>query len=215
MILTPPYNSNVLRRYTNLSSLIYLLSKRKITFLDPEGWDDKNDTHFLSVYKKRLGAKSVLAICFTQSVETYHHWKVFSGSPDGVCINFNKSELLKRFSGDGRIIQGVVKYEYIRDLKKRKFITNEELPFLKRWPYRPEKEYRIVFVDVDEENKSFDFDIDLSSIKSITLSPWIPESIRHSIRSNLKKIRGCEKVKIFKSTLIQNGEWQQCAEEIG
>jgi hypothetical protein len=57
-----------LRRYTNL------LKEQKITLLDPESWEDKNDSHFMSLYRKKKSLKSVLALCFTQASETFHHW---------------------------------------------------------------------------------------------------------------------------------------------
>jgi hypothetical protein len=37
-------SEDYLRRYTDLTALIYLLHQRKITLLDPSSWDDKNDS---------------------------------------------------------------------------------------------------------------------------------------------------------------------------
>jgi hypothetical protein len=59
------------RRYTDLPSLIQILTNRKITLLDPATWDDKNDSFFLSTYKEKKKLKSVLALCFTSASETY------------------------------------------------------------------------------------------------------------------------------------------------
>lgn len=77
-----------MRRYTELPSLIYMLAYRKITLLDPSSWDDKNDSYFFSLYRDKVKLKSVLALCFTQARDTYHHWRVFApGSADvpGIC----------------------------------------------------------------------------------------------------------------------------------
>ena len=79
-------SENYLRRYTDLTALIYLLHKRKITLLDPASWDDKNDSHYLTQYKEKRKLKSVLALCLMQSDERYHHWSVFTPGPSGVCI---------------------------------------------------------------------------------------------------------------------------------
>jgi len=49
-----------LRRYTDIPALIYLLRQRKITLLNPGTWEDKNDTHYLSIYKRRKGAVAEL-----------------------------------------------------------------------------------------------------------------------------------------------------------
>jgi hypothetical protein len=42
-----------------------------------------------------LGLKTVLALCFTQATEHYHHWHVFAGGSSGVCIGFDRDALLK------------------------------------------------------------------------------------------------------------------------
>jgi hypothetical protein len=33
-----------LRRYTDIPALVYLLAERKITLVDPQSWDDANDS---------------------------------------------------------------------------------------------------------------------------------------------------------------------------
>ncbi len=74
-----------LRRYTDLPALIYLLNERKITLLDPKSWDDQNDAYFLALYKEKKNLRSVLALCFSQAPETYHHWRVFASGSSGAC----------------------------------------------------------------------------------------------------------------------------------
>jgi hypothetical protein len=63
-------------------------------------WDDENDAHYIAKYKRLKHAVAVLALCFTESDETYHHWKVFSHGKDGVCIEFDKPRLLRIWKGD-------------------------------------------------------------------------------------------------------------------
>src|SRR5438046_430793 len=36
-----------LRRYTDLPALLHILRKQQITLLDPQNWDDTNDSYFL------------------------------------------------------------------------------------------------------------------------------------------------------------------------
>jgi hypothetical protein len=79
-------SEHYLRRYTDLTALIYLLHKRKITLLDPSSWDDKNDSYYLTQYKEKCKLKSVLALCLMQSDERYHHWSIFASGSGGVCI---------------------------------------------------------------------------------------------------------------------------------
>lgn len=39
-------SGDYLRRYTDLTALIYLLQKRKLTLLDPSSWDDRRVKNF-------------------------------------------------------------------------------------------------------------------------------------------------------------------------
>jgi hypothetical protein len=87
--------NDILRRYTSLPALIYLLSNRAITLLDPSSWDDSNDSHFLALYRDKKRLNCVLAICFTQVSERYHHWRVFGDGSSGICIQFVRSKLLE------------------------------------------------------------------------------------------------------------------------
>ena len=84
----------------------------------------------------------MLALCFSQEAERYHHWRVFSNGPDGVCVQFDKLHLLSCFTGDCRIEHGSVDYKLIEEIKSQP-PSVETLPFLKRAPYGDESEYRI------------------------------------------------------------------------
>jgi hypothetical protein len=136
----------VLRRYTSLPALLHLLHTRKITLLSPESWDDRNDAFFMSQYKKRRGAKSILALCFAEANETYHHWRVFTHGSDGVCIVFRRDQLVAAFDTVPNIYKQAVEYKLITELQKFR-LSVAQLPFLKRQPYRDEKEFRLVYVD--------------------------------------------------------------------
>lgn len=135
------------RRYTNLAAAIHLLQSRKIALLNPARWDDANDAYFMGEYKRLAGAETVLAICFAETAETYHHWRVFSHGADGVCLEFDKTRLLASFEDQTGALKDKVVYRKIAALKKRREIKAEELPFLKRKLYEPECEYRVIYVD--------------------------------------------------------------------
>jgi hypothetical protein len=202
------------RRYTNLAATIHLLSEKSITLLNPAVWDDKNDAYFMSEYKRHKNAKTVLAICFAECPETYHHWRVFSHGPDGVCIEFEKNKLLEAFNGDSKIKMDAVEYELIKDAGKQEAISLERLPFLKRYPYRDEQEYRIIYVD---DKKSMDFKsypIELGCIRRITLSPWIAKNLGRSVKDVLKYLSGHTKIEIARSTLTNNEKWRALTEKV-
>lgn len=197
------------RRYTNLAAAIHLLQAREITLLDPASWDDKNDAFFMREYKAIRQVTNVFAICFAETQETYHHWRVFSAGVDGVCIEFNKDAILSAFDGHAAIRKGPVTYRLIDTLRKREEIDVEELPFLKRKPYEPECEYRVVFAEEGAEPKAAQaFPIELDWIRRITLSPWMHESLRASVSKTLRAIPGCSGLKVARSTLVGNREWQ-------
>ena len=197
------------RRYTNLAAVIHLLQTREITLLNPATWDDRNDAYFMAEYKRLLQAKTVLALCFAESEETYHHWRVFSHGADGICLEFDKQALLSAFDGHRRIRLGAVNYRQIRTLRARTEIGIEELPFLKRLPYQDEKEFRIVYADPEVAVEFRNFPLDLAWIRRITLSPWMSQALSRSVVKTLRSIPGCEKLRISRSTLVGNNEWQE------
>jgi hypothetical protein len=200
-------NENYLRRYTDIPALAYLLSERKITLLDPQSWDDKNDSHYLSVYKTKKNLKSILALCFTQADETYHHWRVFAGNPSGVCILFKRTELIKILKQQKGIKGGAVKYLTLQEIRVKKPET-DQLPFIKRYAFRDENEFRLIYESSTEELSTLDVNIPLSCIERISISPWVHKCLSDPLKKMLKSIDHCSKLKVIRSTLVSNEEWK-------
>ena len=198
-----------LRRYTDIPALIYLLSERKITLLDPSSWDDSNDSYFLSKYKQRKKLNSVLVLCFTQKVERYHHWRVFAGSSSGVCIRFKREDLLRslRRSRKG-IIAAAVEYLTLDDIREKP-PEIDHLPFVKRHAFIDECEFRVIYGSRTDRATNLDIPVPLSCISKITLSPWMPEDLEKPMRRMLKSIEGCGSLSINRSTLVSNEEWKR------
>jgi len=202
--------TQVLRRYTNLAATIHMLRSREITLLSPGTWDDRNDAYFMAEYKRRKNLKSLFALCFANCAETYHHWRVFSHGSDGVRIEFDKRILIKSFS-DEHIIARDVCYKKLDELKEGTRFPVDDLPFLKRQGFRDEAEFRIIYQNESRVLSSKSFEIDIASIRRITLSPWIVKSLSGSVIANLRQIKGCEKLKIYRSTLVDSEKWQGLA----
>lgn len=196
-----------LRRYTDLPVLLHLLQSRTLTLLDPKTWDDKNDSFFMSVYREKRQFKTVLALCFSQTPETYHHWRVFSGGPSGVCIVFDRTNLLADLRQEPNIKYGSMEYVTLPNAKKRRF-QKDELPFVKRYGYKPENEFRAVYTSSDDELPSLAVPLRLESIRSISLSPWMHSSLSDSTAKAIRAIDGCSKLKVSRSTLISNELWK-------
>ena len=169
-----------LRRYTNLPATLDILQKKKLTLLSPSSWEDGNDAYYLTEYKKEQNARSVLALCFAEAPETYHHWRVFSPGSSGVCLEFNKDQLKECVQHDPRFQCQSVTYCTIDAATTRGF-TTDQLPFVKRIPYSDEKEFRILFVDMVDNNEFKQFDIPLSAIRRITLD--CPRTMRPGRRA--------------------------------
>jgi hypothetical protein len=198
-------------RYTNSASLLDTLLNKRIFLLDPKLWEDTNDSYYLSVYKEKEKLKTVLAICFAEAHETFHHWKVFSGNISGVCIEFYKDKLLSNFKDNKNIVMQTVEYKKIDQLEKDKqmnSIKNCKLPFYKRYPYRDENEFRIIYKSATENLQTKAFPIDIKCIKQILLSYLMPDVLYESTKNVIQTIEGCEKIQVIKTSLIDNEKWK-------
>lgn len=200
-----------LRRYTDIPALVYLLSERKITLLDPRSWDDSNDSYYFGLYREKKKLKSVLALCFSQAYETYHHWRVFAPGSSGVCIRFNRSALLGATKKIGGLTIRSVKYLTLEEIRKA-VLRTDDLPFLKRYAFGDEDELRMIYESDTVKLKSLGISIPLSCIERITLSPWIHPDLSEHVKDVLRSIKSCSALKIVRSTLIGNEEWKRRGE---
>lgn len=207
----------ILRRYSDLPSLLHLLQRKKLTLLSPKLWDDKNDSHYIKAYKRGKRLESVLALCFTEASETYHHWRIFSGGSSGICLEFDKSTLLlalDRLAPNEKrdVTAKRVKYKKITELRESP-PELADFPFLKRYPFRDEKEFRIIFEDKMNALETKEFDIEMSSIRRIIVNPWMPKSLFETVKELIHSIDGCERLVITRTTLVDNEEWKKFTEE--
>lgn len=193
-------------RYTALPSLISILKYRQLTLLDPSSWDDKNDSQFLLLYREKKRLKSVLALCFTQASQTYHHWRVFAPGSSGVCLEIDRAQLEE----SAKKVPGT----RVRDVDywtlpviRRKTLRTEQLPFVKRSAFRPESEVRLLWESRTVLRTSTTVPLELKAIRRITLSPWLHASLATDIKDVLRSIEGCGNLPVFRSTLTSNAEW--------
>lgn len=203
----PSAKPDILNHYTTLPFLIDILQEKHITLRSPETWEDRNDAYYLERYQQEMKLGSVQAICFSLSGETFHHWRVFSSGSSGVCISFDKDKLLNSLAGQGGFHHQPVVYRLVKTLTKNRPPV-ESWPFLKRNGFRHEEEYRIIFDNDTPDVPSKSIQIDLSSIRRITLSPWLPSSIAPAVIAAVKRIDGCASIKLRTSSLIENADWR-------
>lgn len=199
----------ILNRFTTLPVLIDLLRRKKLVLLSPENWEDRNDAEIMLEYKKRKELKQLYAVCFSEGEETIHHWTAFSSGSSGCCIEFDKELLLADVHKVYGITTRSVTYKKINELKAGS-INTPDIPFTKRWPYRCEEEYRIVYESNDspEKNKDqFDIEINLKSIRRITFNQRMPDQVYQTIKEYLKDEFEDPEKRIHKSTLYENKKW--------
>jgi hypothetical protein len=198
----------IYRRYTELPSLIHMLSNGELTLLSPQTWDDRNDSYFMEQYRQKRGLRSVLALCFSKASETYHHWWIFAPGSAGVCVCFKALEL----KSAARLVPHVkfkpVEYLKLDEARTRRLSTGK-LPFLKRYPFEAESEIRMVWESKAESLSSLPVPFPETAIDRIKLSPWLHDSIVDDVRSLLRSLPGCKHYKVYKSTLVSNDEWQR------
>ena len=201
-----------LRRYTDLSRLFYLLAERTLTLLDPNRWDDRNDSYCLRRYRDAKRHKSVLALCFVQSSERYHLWKVFGAGASGVRIKFKRKALLKAVDKVPGIRHDEVRYLMLPQLNGS--FSVDTLPFLKRYGFLGEEEYRLVYGSKDKLRK-FDIDIPPDCIESVKLNPWLDADSFERVKDALRKVDSCWKsLTVVHSSLIDNERWREFADRV-
>jgi hypothetical protein len=203
----------LLRRYVDLPALIYLLKERKLTLLDPQSWEDRNDSYFLELYRQKLDLQTVLAACFAQGKETYHHWRVFASGTGGVCITFNRLSLMSALRSATGLRRRAITYLSLKKLGEGGFEA-ADLPFLKRQAFEHENEYRAVYQSETKALSKLDIPIPLSCVAGITLSPWMPSALYATVKKTLTSIDRCHGLKIVRSTLINNDEWKRLGEQM-
>jgi len=206
--------SNILRRYTSLSVAIDMLTNQRLTLLSPATWQDTNDVEFMEAYRVRRELGSVLAACFTQTTETYHHWGVFAGSNEGVRIDLDRPALLASLNDDPCYIWRDVKYLTLEQIDAMTSIDVYDLPFLKRHAFKDELEFRLIYECDDSSARYHHVPIKRKWIKGITLSPWLPPTLIDSLKIALKSLPGCGDVRIQKTTLRDNPKWKRAVQRV-
>lgn len=198
---------NKLRHYTSLSSLIHILTYKKITLSNPSNWEDKNDAIYLEIYRKKRGFKRIFAMCFTSTYETSHHWKIYAPGKHGVCVIFNSDKLLGALNQNIR--HGSVRYKYADEVESEG-IKIDDLPFLKRKAFGDEKEYRLIYQGHEIAGKHYyQIPIEIEWIDSIYLNNSMPKDFVKSVKVILQSIKGCHWLSVIQTSLNENTRWKK------
>jgi len=201
----------ILNRYTSLPVALDVLTQRRVTLLSPQTWEDRNDAFYLERYREKKNLRMLVAICFSTRGETFHHWKVFSSGSSGVCIEFDKNRLLTKFPNSRGFRHGEIEYRLVKTVNDKKPQV-ERWPFLKRKAFKDEGEFRIIYENRVAHDLIKHVNIDLSTIRRVTLSPWLADAVAGSVLALIKSIKGCGRLSVKRSSLIDNAGWKKAIE---
>ena len=194
-----------LNRYTTLPVLLDLLTRKKLVLPDPKSWEDKNDSKVMLEYKRRKKVPRLFALCFSYGDETIHQWKAFADGISGCCIEFNAQRLIAALDGLDGVTYGLVRYRKLPELEDDT-IEVAKMPFTKRWPYRCEDEFRVIWEG--KSNRAFhEISIPLNLIRKITINQRMPPQIYDTIRDHLRDVFAKPDQRISHSTLYENQRW--------
>jgi len=104
-----------------------------------------------------------------------------------------------------------VEYVKLTEIRVRQLLS-KDLPFLKRYAFEHECEFRMIYESEADEVRKLDIAVPLSCIDKITLSPWIHPDLSEFVKQRLHSIDGCSALRILRSTLIGNEEWKELGE---
>lgn len=200
--------SNFLRRYTDVLSVIDIVRERRITLLSPHAWPDRNDALGLELYRKITGSVAVYACCLTDSVETSHHWQIFSNHSHGVCVVFDKDRLTSAFDR-ADVKHGPMQYRSLTYLRESDNLDISSLPFLKRDTFQAEKEYRAVSTNTLGllAPVSIHVPIPIECVSKIIIGPTVPRPLGIMLKAVMREQSSSYELPVTFSALWNNKSW--------
>ncbi len=203
-----------IRRYTSIAAVIDILRRKELPLLDPQTWDDRNDRYFMERYKESKELGGLYGLCAATCKETYHHWRVFTNTADGACIEIRREPLEALLTELPDVRFGEIDYLVLGAVDKLGPGDRDRLPFVKRYGFKPEAEYRIIAETGEAQRPALPIDFPVSLIGRIHLNPWLPASIAKSLVDSLHAIPGCDGISIARSLLIDNARWKKAGDKV-
>lgn len=208
-----------IRRYMSITALIDTLRRNKLALLNPDSWDDQNDCLFMKAYKTHKNAGGLYGLCAALRGETYHHWKIFAGGASGACLVLRRRPLedyLEAHQSEHgtNIRYGVVRYLTLEKVRALSPDNINDLPFLKRFGFKDESEYRVVIETEMEQQPAIFIDCPHAWIKTVYLNPWIYKEQAKSLIETIKEIPGCSEIDVRPSQLTDSTTWREAANRV-
>ncbi len=199
-------NEANLSRYFPFEHLENCLCGCKLYMGDYSKWPDKNDVYCLEEFKKAECLKELRVLCFTKSTDRINFWDSYGGTklrnPDCIRLVFDGNQIRGAFCNQANFLHGDVQYSKFSDLESKK---KSDLPFLKRFQFKSENEYRII-----SKNDQSYWDFPKNSLKKIILSPYLSgeqvKTRKKQVKCWLRLYRFCN-VDILHSQANQSRTW--------
>lgn len=198
-------------RYSSIAHVIDCLARKELPLLDPKSWIDRNDSLFMDFYRQHRKVPAVFAACATRSKETYHHWHVFAGQAAGAAIEFDRQKLeahLRALQKQRHKLRfGIVRYLTLKRIEGGE-AELQDFPFVKRWGFQAEKEYRIISECDDSDAVMLSIPLPIKIVRRIIINPWLPSQVVESLKDRIQSIAECEKLRVSHSHLIASDRWK-------
>lgn len=168
----------------------------------------------MGLYKEKKDLGGLYGLCAARCSETYHHWKVFTGTSDGACIEIKRDKFeaaLRTFEG---VRFGTVDYLKLDEVEQLNKVDVDRLPFVKRIGFTAEEEWRVIAETAEDQKAALSVEFPLSLINCIYLNPWLPKTIADSIKDTVRALPGCKGLKISRSLLIESGRWKRAGDTV-
>lgn len=120
--------------------------------------------------------------------------------------------MLNKTKAEDGFLSRKIKYKTLFDLYDSPSIV-DDLPFMKRKAFKDEKEYRVLYCSLDEKSKIKYIPLAQSDIEKIIINPWVTASVFESVKAVIKSIDGCAKIRVVKSTVVENEQWKMQGDE--
>lgn len=198
----------LLSKYTSLPILMEMLESKEIKFVNPRKWDDENERFVFDAYLHNSKKKSVFAYCLSGDTDGSHYWNAFAQGPYSCRIEFHVDKLLKHFDLNKLIVHKEIVYHKIKDITILKLMKPSDILFIKRWPYKAEKEYRAIVIEDDQNSILKDFyplNVDLDVIKRVTVCSKVSDSFLKQLRKYIKGFN--PNIMVVRSTLNKSTNW--------
>lgn len=205
--------AGILMRYTELPYLLNMLESNTLIIPNCQEWADKNDRFAISEYQRAKPDSFVYALCMTKSIETFHHWKIYTSGVGGVCLKFSRPKLEEwaKNQENGIVIREVVYHKF------HEFgpddICVEDLPFSKRVAFRDENECRLVCTRTDKE-PFIELPFPVNALEAIQVNPFVNGEVAESVKNSIRHALGSNDKTISHSEMIDSQRWQNIISEV-